>query len=298
MIQVAVEVRNTGFDRAWLDTPVFVDVSLHSGEVLGSIELTGSISTGESVLRNVTLVLPRPLTGGRHHLVARLRQDGGLPVDGVPDDDQLVSSEPLLRVAGSQLGIGSILGGQLILTQSSEGILALESGDTIEREAHASLLAVPDAGQRFVGWNDSSLGMDPQVAMAPVTVDELAAYFAPGPADYRDLVPNAGLPGEDADHDGTPNVIEFLLGSDPLGNGNQGWSFTSNAGEYPCIEFTEQLGIKSHSLAVSASNDLLHWKHLERERWTSVAQTPTSITWRVRLGEGIRSFVRLEAVER
>jgi hypothetical protein len=79
---VDVEIRNTGFDNAWLDIPVKIELRVEGNEAsAGSIELGTSIAIGEALRKTVQVTVPANTGGGRYHIIASLVEDGGLPVD-------------------------------------------------------------------------------------------------------------------------------------------------------------------------------------------------------------------------
>lgn len=298
---VTVEVRNTGIDRAWLETPVAIDVSLSGddtadgGEVLlGSLSLSGGIEVDEIVSRNLTLAIPASVAGGRYHLVARLRQTGGLPVDATPGDDVAVSSEALLKVTGGTIRVAGSGGGQVMLLQNGAGTL-LAFGARVERSASTFLRAVPAAGQRFVGWSDPALGAMNEVSTDRTQASELTALFSGGALAYEQWAAKPGPAEGDADADGSPNLIEFLLASDPLDATDRGWRMEVTDGRY--VEFRERQGVAGSVLGIALSGDLSAWEMVPRERWIRVAQDGDAITWRVSFPDTARGFFRFSSME-
>jgi hypothetical protein len=301
--EVAVDLRNSGFDTAWMDDPVRLDFYLSAdasavagGNMIGSIEFTGALEAGTSSRRQATLTLPRDSAGGRYHLVARLSETGGLAVDAVAADNSAVSAEPLVRIPGNTIRVQATAGGKLSLSRPAAARIALENGALIEREPLALLEAIADPGQRFTGWSDSSLGDSAAIPVESSSTPSLTAYFAAGSGRYDEWEFRTGPADGDSDLDGIPNVLEFLLGTDPSDPGSAGWTLpTSQSG--PSVEFSEARGMVSHELILSSSTDLMSWRVIPRDEWILAGEDAAEFRWRVELPIGGRGFIRFSSRE-
>ena len=236
-----------------------------------SISAATPVGDGDIIVAGILLTAT-----GRKEAV-RLRADGRIdPTFRVP---------PAVRVLPRPWFLHTIVRGE-------ERVPATLPNRTSQAQI-GSLLYLPDQDVLLAAGNFTHLGWTPRRGLAMISLSHTTSY-----AEWAEttLAPQARDVSADPDDDGTPNLLEYLQGSDPAA-ADLAHGLRPIPGQPPMLRLPLNPDAKDVRPVIEASTDLLHWRSATDTELALDSQDSSHMQWRVPMDSPLL-FLRVRAVER